>query len=779
MLYASSALDIRAAATGTLKVDFVNPYGDSDPISPTDVGDIEIPERLGLVLTIDPFEGMGGSMTPDFNKVGNFLVTGFRYEQLDANSLQYYLVDNLRTSVFPNNSLESLTDDEVFKLFVMGYLSVKVTVGDVIASAGEYDSYYYVDFSVHTDQGPIHPSYLYDEVRSNVIDGTSAVDDLLSTAENTWPLTDPSATVGDILLATASDIYPWSALEQAKSDIGIDHADWMSVKDNQKQLFEAQLKERTGHGSGGSEYFHYDDNDRKNLFLLEAVTEYFLNFDEPWDAALSPSPVPWGQSPQSGSGATLSGATLTFASAISVSYLREMHHWIYIAADETRPGKMYRIMSVDPSGASVTLDSEPSLAGGGSTTDWHIDVRIKVNFFDPEGSSASVVSASGTLSYESVVQLDPGTDFSEVKAGFSTIYLEDADLSYHKTKTFLISDFDPELEQVTVEVYLSFSGSSDWRITNPPKLVIIDPLGPRVSGSGATLTSAPDVDLPDNPPFDMATVNTEFDHIYLEEDGSNRKTFRIKTKTDPTNVMAVDGTPAFASSPSNWSIPAGIGGSQNNVKSILTPSGAYDNYDGMLFLVHDNAVQATFPWSSYSSRKYIGQDIETSVKGNRRYDLISFTSSNEKLHYCFKVEDPFSGYDGVLEALKYYDTPPVPWDTTGGPTNGNGKTQIRIHWGYSTNKNQNNGSAGCLVSYGFLQLRNMMVDIHNASYQARDTGGATTDPDLTRLTGVTQAQNDDAHRDYRNWNGWDKITWQDKLQSRLYLIRPDELPHTP
>ena len=770
---ASGPLEIRAAATGVLKADFAHTYGVTEGFDPADFEPVFLQDRIAVTLSVSPFDGMDGGIDPTVNRVGDFSVMAFRYEEIDPTSMLTYLVDKLRTSVFPSGGLAGKSDDEIFEMFLAGRLEVKIGVGETFATSGAYGSNHFVDFSVHTDQGPIHPSYFYDEARDKVTDGTGAVDDFLAIVPNTWPLLNPTGTVGDVLTATAADIYPWSALKQAKLDHSIGLSDWTTIKENQKQLFEEQLKQRTGHATGSADFFQFDDNDRKNLFMLEAVTEFFLNYDEPWDPALSPSPTPWSQSPLAGTNATLTGTTLTFATPISITYLREMHHWILITGDEARPGKMYRIMEIDSSGAWVKLDSEPSLAGGASTTTWRIDVRIKVNFLDPEGSSATVSTSAAT----SVVRVDSDTDFSEVVAGFSTIYFEEADEETLGTKTFLITDFDPVMEEVSVEAELTFSGSSDWRIVNPPKILVIDPLGPRIKGTGATSPSSFEVDLDDEPVVDLFSVNEDFDRIYLEEDTYSRRTFLIDTKATPNNTLTVDGMPSFPSGTSDWSIPAGIGGSQNNVVSVQVPDGTYDNYDGMLFLVHDNQIQETFPWSSYSSRKYVDKDYGSSVKGNRRYDVVSFTSSHEKLHYCFKVEDPWSGYDGVIEALHYVKSVPAPWDEENGPTGGNGKTEIRLHWGYTTNPEQNNGSAGCLVSHSFLSMRNMMVDMHNASYKAQH--GVDKDPDLAPLTNVSQARNDELHSWYRGVTGWDGLTWKDKLRSRMYLIRPDELPHTP
>lgn len=776
MLYSSTGpLEIRAVAGGNLKVDFLHPYGGGEGFNPDHITVENIPERISLILKIHPFKGMGASLDVSTNKVAGYQVIGYRYEEVDTASLQVYLLDKLRESAFPKQSLEKYPDEDLFKMFIAGELEAKVEAGEAFGKSGEFDSNYFIDFSVHTDQGPIHPSFFYEEVRDKVTDGTAYVDDLLAIAPNNWPLVSATATVGDAIAASSTKIYPWSVWLQAKSDIGIDFADWYTIKENQKQLFEAQLKERTGQSSGGAEYFQFDDNDRMNLFMLEAVTEYFLNYDEPWDSTLSPKPIPWSEPDLTGTGATIAGAAVMFSSPISISYLRKMHHWIYIAEDEARPSKMYRIMGIDPSGTFVLIDYPPSLAGGGSTSDWKIDVRFKVNWLDPEGTAASVAPATAPAG-KTVIQLDGETDFSEVKANYDIITIEEADESTHGTKSFLITAYDPESNQVTVDKVLTFSGSSDWRITTSPKFVIVDPLGPRLSGSGA-VPGPSQVDLPDNPPMNLEHVSPEFDHIYLEEETSPRKTFRIYSRIEPSNVTYLNGTPSLAASSSAWGIPAGIGGSQNNVKSIYVAPGNYDNYDGMLFLVHNNEIKATFPWSSYSSRKYIGVEEGSSIKGNRRYDVRSYVSGKEKLHYCFKVEDPFSDYDGVLEAPKYFQSPPVPMDTTNGPTGNEGKTEIRIHWGYKDNSTNCNGSAGCLVSPTFLVMRNLLLDIHNAGYQKRT--GKKTDPEVTLLTNVTQARNDEI---YAWWNprlDLDGVTWEDKLWSRLYLIRPDELPHIP
>lgn len=779
-LYSLAPTDnLLAAASGTLRVDYFNDYHGKDPL---EVGDIElfgVPDRTSVILEVNPLKGMGSTWDATANYVEEYRILGFRYEEIDTASLRENVMELLRTSVFPAEGLASLDDDEIFLMFLQGFLSVDIGMGEPIATGGFYGSNYHVDFSVLTDKGPISPSYFYDEVKDDVTQGASEVANLLAIAPEAWPLIDPSLSVEDVVTASETNIFPWSSLSKAKSDLSIPYEDWVMIRDNQKQLFEEQLLVKTGHYSGGGspKYFEYDDNDRQNLFMLEAVTEFYLNFDEPWDVTKSPAPIDWSEDKLSGMSASMTGHRLIFDSPIDVSKLRANHHWIYLQRDSVRPNKMYRMVVIDGAGGYVDLDGEPVLDAPYANTEWEIDVRIKVNFLDQEGYTAVGVSGGGAGSGSAVVSLDSGTNLREVTVGHDVIYFEGADPALRASKTYLITDVDDATKEVTIEGDLYFASFTSWRIISVPKLILIDPFGSRFKGEGATSSAATELDLPDPPGLSLVSVNDDFDRVYIDEDTSDRKTLQVSSVDDATNVLSLAGVVTLGATPSDWGIPAGIGGRLNNVVSIRVNATNYDNYDGMMFAVHKGEIVGSWPWTSYTSRSHIGTDLDSSSKGNRRYHLYSnFATGNGAAYrnYALAVVDKFASYDGTVEAYRYFESPPVSKDTDNGPGGygwgTDGKTGIRLHHGNSSSRSTTTGSAGCMVSSRYYSLRDLMLDKYQEAYTLL-TGAPNAA--LTPLNDLNHAQGSAAH----GAGAPNAAAWNNTLHSTLFLIHPDEQPH--
>lgn len=772
---------IYAAASGTLKVDYFNPYYGARSLHLGSISLFPLPQRVSVLLEVTPFKGMGSTWDPQANYLDDFYITGFRYDALDTEKLKASTLPSLRESTFPRIGTDTLDNDTLFRMFLQGYVNVNVEAGDLLSEGSASGSTYFIDFSVLTNEGPIDPSYFYSEVREKVTQGTDAVDDFLheSVAKYQGPLIDPSLTEDDVLDLSETNIFPWSSLVKARKRLGMTSDIWRAIRDNQKRLFEDQLLVKTGHysGSGSPKYFEYDDNDRDNLFMLEAVTEFYLNFDEPWDATKSPAPIDFDEPALTGTSATVAGHRLTFSSPISVSKLRRNHHWIYLKQDSARPSKLYRIIFIDSSGTYVRLDAEPVLDA--ATTEWEIEVRIKVDFLPQEGFVATGVSGGGAGSGSAVVSLDSGANLRQLKAGFDVIKFYSADTSLRASQTYLITDFDDDTKEVTIEGDLDFSGTSAWKIISVPEMVLIDPFGPRFRGAGGTSSSPSQLDVPDPPDYLLESVNDNFDRVYIREDTSSRKTFQVTSVTDPTNILNLDGSVALGSTPTDWELPAGVGGRLNNAKSVRVNANQYDNYEGMLFVVHEGSVRGSFPWSSYTSRSN-GPDDESnsSSKGNRRYDLISYRSGSYYINYTFAVVDAFALglYDGTVEALRYFETPPVSVDTKEGPGGYGwgtyGKAGIRLHTGHADDGDRSSGSDGCMVSYQYASLRKLMLDRYQYVYRLLHDGAEDPAMDL-----LYNAEHEKAVK-ARKGNKVTSAQWNDKMRSFLYLIRPDEQPHT-
>jgi hypothetical protein len=105
-----------------------------------------------------------------------------------------------------------------------------------------------------------------------------------------WPVVGANKQV--LLLETAAGLYPYSTLADAKRRLNLTRAEWRTVGDNQKVLYRRRLLARVGHAPANATdpHFTFNDFDWQNIFQLEAVVEFFMNFREPWDP--NPANVP-------------------------------------------------------------------------------------------------------------------------------------------------------------------------------------------------------------------------------------------------------------------------------------------------------------------------------------------------------------------------------------------------------------------------------------------------------------------------------------------------------
>ena len=134
-------------------------------------------------------------------------------------------------------------------------------------------------------------------------------------------------------------------------------------------------------------------------------------------------------------------------------------------------------------------------------------------------------------------------------------------------------------------------------------------------------------------------------------------------------------------------------------------------------------------------------------------------------------------YDGVREN-RYYFGAAVTEDTAAAnqePSDGPGKTVIRLHYGNTGSTSIGTGSAGCLVSPVYFQMRNYLIHLYQ---QEREALGQERDADLDTIYGFGNALGT------ANGNGnragyfqlTDESVWNEKLAGTLWLIRPDERP---
>jgi hypothetical protein len=718
---------------------------------------------------------------------------GVMYENVDSASLAAALGGLLAQSTYPPGSAD---DAAAVQMLLHGNISVPV-IGGVTrignaSTSGASPQARRFGFAALSNCGPTDASFVYDWMRDFVADGQPAVDVYLALAPKTWPVIDPSLSAAAKMALTEASLFSWTVLDSLKSALTPD--EWRTVGDNQKRIYRARLFRRMGlvppdstqpqfAGLASEPPFEFNDKDFKNLFQLEAVTEFYVNFEDPW----------------------LAGAT-----------------------------------PVLPTAAAY----------------------VKVDLVDPRGAAATPATGLNRVLLDGDVDL---VDLARVTEGKDTIRLE-ADTG-RANKLYRVTAIDPATRIATLDATpVLTGGTSAWRITLRPVLIVIDALGWRLEGSNAHVadTNSPTVVTLDGL-VAPSRINTYFDTIYLPEDTANAtRTYRIIAVAGQT--VTLDGSPSLtggtSGTGSRWHIPAGISGKIVDVTNLAHTTQGWDRYEGALFVIQNDVVEDGIPWSSYTSRRHaVANQLSSSIKGNAKYDYASLrtgwvkpqgpaatlgagtlvhldgahdlaavengdqlyldndtarankrynvTSHNARTvtldarpvltggsspwrlptggqpfrNYCFSVRDPGATYDGVRRA-RYYFRQNVAEDTA--PPNVDpdvlGKTGIRLHAGVRTGAS--NGSAGCVTAYAFSNLRDRLIRLYQQEYAAWHAGQTVTqDAEIQKLVRRELDASKQLWFDTQSTNAppLKRLTaghWDDKISGTLWLIRPDERPST-
>jgi hypothetical protein len=547
---------------------------------------------------------------------------------------------------------------------------------------------------------------------------------------------------------------------------------WWGLGSAKKQ-FIRQLRERVGREGlvSFAPPFVFDSSGNRwtNIDQLEAVVEFYMNFREPWG----------GQDP-----------------------LRPGDDG-YVTVNLHDPAGQAATLG---NGKVVTLDGDPDLS----------DVVV-----NPARNPAAGAAAGGAS--------PPGYP-PRLRYLYDTLWL-DTDTG-RPSKTYRIMAVDNAANMVTLDAVPNCPGNtSPWRLNRRPTIVIIDPLGPRVRvgtttvGTNATVARTDPADpdrtilhLDDNIALDR--VNAGFDTIHLDTD-----TVRVPERPGPAyRIVAVDpvahevtvaGAPSLRHHVSTWQIPSGVGGVEPEFNYDLGPQrlkGAhdpemdtrgYDHYDGALFLVYRGRVEGEriYRWTSYTSRVYGTWSPKTpewkqslsSLGGNARYYFSGYRSGGDFKNYSFAVVDVSPSPTGLspvkddsVAAAKFYTgtpSPPAPGvagdpdilDSDVWPDDNQqdrpGKGAIRLHEG---SKFQfGSGSAGCMVSPEYTQMRTELIKLYYRDY-VDYYGPGVTDLELDKI--VNSVTIDASKALYDGKTAPPEEEWKDKVVGTLWLVRPDELP---
>jgi len=469
-----------AAATGKLSAR--PPHGGifspNEPITIPAAAD-PLPASVILYLHLSPLTAAGN---PAFRTRALQInrIDAFAYFNVETSSLEAGLAELLDNATAPR---ASLTRAQVVDQLVRGSLDAPVTAGHAIGAAssrGAAAGSVRLGFTVITRFGPLDPAHIYDHMRDFVEDGQADLDAFLALAPKSWPVIDPNASAATAIQMTQSALYAWPILQDLRVTRGLTAAEWRTVHDNQKALWRERLLQRSGHPPAGSTAppFAFDDLDWMNLFQLEAVVEFYVNYTDPWAAGAVPlSPGAAGYITVEfldleGAAATAAANVVTLDGNPNLARVREYYNFqagadqrrdfLFLESDTARATKMYRITDANDAANTVTLDGNPVLDGG--TSAWKIQLRPVGVIIDSFGGrlSGEAATAAG-----SVLTLEGTPDLSKVNPNFDTVYLPSD--TVRASRTYRITARDDAADTVTLDGSPTLDGgpaanSSAWHI---------------------------------------------------------------------------------------------------------------------------------------------------------------------------------------------------------------------------------------------------------------------------------------------------------------------------
>lgn len=636
---------------------------------------------------------------------------GFAYRNVETASLQSALAELLDSAVLPVGSIPRA---EAVARLLRGDLDVPVTVGHAIGAAstsGAPAGSRQVGLAAISTAGQIDPSFVFDVLRDFVKDGQDVVDGFLGLAPRRWPVIDPALTTQQAITRTAEALYSMPVLEELRRSHALIGAQWRTVGNNQKAQYRARLLQRVGHP------------------LPESSAPPFEFNDQDWK-------------------------------------------------------NIFQLEAV----AELYANFEDPWADGAAPRAHGANGYVELDFLDQEGLGATVNGR--------VVTLDGAPDLSRVWSDATVVNDSNGNLvtgvgdklyldgdTARATRLYRITAVDEAAGTVTLDAAPALSAdASAWTLRQRPHLIFVDSFGARLKGTAATVSDTAAEVLRLDGTASLTKVNPHFDTIYLPSDTARAsRAYRIEAVDPNARTVTLDGEPALEGGSSSWQLSAGVSGELPALDYTLGPGAGrgHDHYDGIAFVVHVGAVHSRTRFSTYTSRNYAvtpesERQLRSSIKGNRRYRVLSFRSTAASRNYCFKVTE-FDAADGVRIARFYFEEPVTNDSVVGNgqPVDGGpGKTAIRIHLGNRTKPAGGTGSAGCLVSPDYYALRRSIIARYQAdaplgpNAQIQKAAVLTHPASASLLAGTSQG-------------GLSEANWQDKIAAYLWLIRPDERPLPP
>ncbi|WNG48137.1 hypothetical protein F0U60_31350 [Archangium minus] len=537
-----------------------------------------LPPTVTLYLHLSPTVAQEAAFRARAQEAGG--LDGFAYLNVETDSLLTQLDDLLDVDSPP----PGLVRVEMVSLMVRGVLDIPVTAGHAIGQASTHGApagSRQAGFTALSQRSPVDPSFVYDHMRAFLEDAQPVLDAFLVLAPKRWPAIDPGLTTDQAIQATTRAVFSMAVLDELKRSRSLTYAQWRQVGDNQKALYRQMLLARTGHAPAGSTapHFEFNDLDWANLFQLEAITEFYAHFDDPWAAGAvpleptlpgpppTPNPnfVPVDFLDPEGTAATAAGNVITLDGTADLNRVRANKDLLFLETDTARPNRHYKITSVNVANRTVRLQGTPTLTGG--TSAWRISLRPVVVGIDAlggrlSGSAATVAAAPAT----ETVSLDGTPNLRRVNPNFDTIYFPSDQARPKRTYRIIARDYTNHT--VTLDGQPDFGGgTSAWHI----------PAG--LSGEPPAMT----YNLgPANPPTNAALALRYYDHfdatMFVVHNGAVHGKVRFSTYTS-RNYAAGSGSLSSVRGNRRYDISSyRSGGSEfrNFCFKVTDPNAAYD-----------------------------------------------------------------------------------------------------------------------------------------------------------------------------------------------------------
>lgn len=566
---------------------------------------------------------------------------------------------------------------------------------------------------------------------------------------------------------------------------------------SQKEQFLYRLLVRVGHAESDSVdppfVFNAVADNSVMIPQLEAVIEFYVNFTEPWSgeaprSSKDPGYITVSLSDPHGEAASTAGGVVVAldgnpdlscvipnpehnpAAGVAAggvpqpdfpAPLTYLYDTLCLDADTARPSKTYRILAVDNTAKTVTLDAAPNCPG--NTSAWTLNRRPTIVIIDPFGPRVfNGVTLAGTQATagpdpkdrtRTILTLDSTIPLDKVNAGFDTIHLDadDASPSGRPGPVYRIYAVDPGAHTVTVVGTPALhDGVSAWQIP---------------AGLGGV---APNLDYDLGPQYarnrnGAAEKSRGYDHydaaLFIVHRGqvAGQRIYRWTSYTSRAyGTWSVDDKPSFK----NW------------------------------------------------------QQELSSVDGNARFYYSSYYSGEPFKNFTFAVVDAGSNHsfadyvaaDAVEHARFYYGTPHLPAGVQATPDtldphvwadndqhNRPGKGAIRLHRG-NLGGRFGTGSAGCLVAIDYVAMRTDLLGMFEKDY-VEFHGPNTYDTYVRQVLEAYDNKHSDAlyrktvpvtdkdgkpvldeNNNPKTKPAFPKAGWNGKVVGNLWLIRPDERP---